>query len=172
MLIKSVRGKSPQIPDSCFIAENATIVGDVEMGEECSVWFNAVVRGDVNSIRMGNRVNVQDGVVIHATYQESKTQIGNNVSIGHNAVVHGCTLKDNVLVGMGGIIMDHAVVESNSIIAAGAVVPKNMKIESNSVYGGIPARKIMDIREDLSKGEIERIAQNYVLYASWFQSDQ
>lgn len=172
MLIKSVRGKKPQIPEDCFIAENATLVGDVEMGNECSVWFNAVIRGDVNSIRMGNRVNVQDGVVIHATYQESKTVIGNNVSIGHNAIVHGCTLKDNVLVGMGSIIMDHAVVESNSIIAAGAVVPKNMKIESNSVYAGIPAKKIMDIREDLSKGEIERIAQNYVLYASWFQSEE
>lgn len=169
-LIKPVRGIHPQISEDCFIAENATIVGDVKIGKECSVWFNAVIRGDVNSIRLGNRVNVQDGVVIHATYKESVTTIGNNVSIGHNAIVHGCTLHDNVLIGMGAIVMDHVVVHSNSIIAAGAVVPKNMIIESGSVYAGIPAKKIKDINPELSKGEINRIAENYLLYSSWFKT--
>lgn len=172
MLIKAVKDKFPKIPEDCFIAENATIVGDVEMGNECSVWFNAVIRGDVNSIRMGNRVNVQDGVVIHATYQVSSTQIGNNVSIGHNAVVHGCTIHDNVLIGMGAIVMDDAVIHSNSIIAAGAVVPKNTIVESGSVYAGIPAKKIKDINPELSKGEIERIAENYILYSSWFKENK
>lgn len=168
-LIKSVRGKHPQIPEDCFIAENATIVGDVVMGTACSIWFNAVVRGDVNSIRLGNQVNVQDGAVIHATYQDSVTTIGNNVSIGHNAIVHGCTVHDNVLIGMGAIVMDHAIIHSNSIIAAGAVVPKNMSIESGSVYAGIPAKKIKNISPELSQGEIQRIAENYTLYASWFK---
>ncbi|NND62518.1 MAG: gamma carbonic anhydrase family protein [Flavobacteriaceae bacterium] len=171
MIIKPVNGKHPKIPNNCFIAENATIVGEVEMGEECSVWFNAVIRGDVHYIKMGSRVNVQDGAVIHATYQKSPTNIGNNVSIGHNAIVHGCTIHDNVLIGMGSIVMDDCVVESNSIIAAGAVVTKNTHVESGSIYAGIPAKKVKDISEELINGEINRIAENYVKYSGWFKED-
>lgn len=170
MIIKPVRGKHPHIPASCFIAENATIVGEVTMGEDCSVWFNAVIRGDVHFIKMGNRVNVQDGAIIHATYQKSPTTIGNNVSIGHNAIVHGCTVQDNVLIGMGSIVMDDCIIEENSIIAAGAVVTKNTRVESGSIYAGIPAKKVKDISADLLTGEIHRIAENYVAYASWFRS--
>lgn len=168
-LIKSVNGKCPQIPDDCYIAENATIVGDVVMGSECSVWFNAVIRGDVHFIKIGNKVNIQDGAVIHATYQKSPTTIGDNVSIGHNAIVHGCTIHDNVLVGMGSIIMDDCVVESNSIIAAGAVVTKNTRVEAGSIYAGVPAKKVKDVSEELISGEIDRIANNYVKYSSWFK---
>ncbi len=169
MIIKSVNGKHPQIPEDCFIAENATIVGDVVMGNQCSVWFNAVIRGDVHFIKMGNKVNVQDGAVIHATYKTSPTTIGNNVSIGHNAIVHGCTIHDNILIGMGSIVMDDCVIESNTIIAAGAVVSKNTRVESGSIYAGIPAKKIKEISPELTKGEIERIANNYVMYSSWFK---
>ena len=168
-IIKPVNGKSPQIPEDCYIAENATIVGDVIMGTQCSVWFNAVIRGDVNFIKMGNKVNVQDGAVIHATYLTSPTSIGNNVSIGHNAIVHGCTIHDNVLVGMGSIIMDDCVVESNSIIAAGAVVTKNTRVEAGSIYAGVPAKKVKDISKELISGEIDRIANNYIKYSSWFK---
>ena len=168
-IIKPVNGKYPQIPEDCYIAENATIVGDVIMGKQCSVWFNAVIRGDVHYIKMGNKVNVQDGAVIHATYQKSPTTIGNNVSIGHNAIVHGCTIKDNVLIGMGSIVMDDCVVESNSIIAAGAVVTQNTRVEAGSIYAGVPAKKVKDISEDLISGEINRIANNYVKYSSWFK---
>lgn len=169
MLIKSVNGKTPVIPEDCYVAENATIVGEVTMGKECSVWFNAVIRGDVNYIKMGNRVNVQDGAVIHATYKVSPTTIGNNVSIGHNAIVHGCTIHDNVLIGMGSIVMDDCIVESNSIIAAGAVVTKNTHVKSGSIYAGVPAKKVAEISPELSKGEVERIAENYVMYSSWFK---
>ncbi|MFI1771872.1 gamma carbonic anhydrase family protein [Thalassobellus citreus] len=168
-VIKPVKGKSPEIPDDCFIAENATIVGDVVMGSECSVWFSAVVRGDVNYIKMGNKVNIQDGAVIHATYKTAPTTIGNNVSIGHNALVHGCTIHDNVLVGMGSIIMDDCVVESNSIIAAGAVLTQNTHVESGSIYAGVPAKKIKDISQELISGQIDRIANNYIKYSSWFK---
>ncbi len=168
-IIKPVNGKSPQIPDDCYIAENATIVGEVSMGNQCSVWFNAVIRGDVHYIKMGNKVNVQDGAVIHATYLKSPTTIGNNVSIGHNAIVHGCTIHDNVLVGMGAIIMDDCVVESNSIIAAGAVVTKNTKIEAGSIYAGVPAKKVKDVSQEMISGEIDRIANNYIKYSSWFK---
>lgn len=168
-IIKPVNGKHPQIPEDCFVAENATIVGDVVMGNECSIWFNAVIRGDVHYIKMGDKVNVQDGAVIHATYQKSPTSIGNNVSIGHNAIVHGCTIHDNVLVGMGSIIMDDCVVESNSIIAAGAVVTKNTHVEAGSIYAGVPAKKVKDISAELISGEIDRIANNYVKYSSWFK---
>ncbi|MEO1031960.1 MAG: gamma carbonic anhydrase family protein [Bacteroidota bacterium] len=168
-IIKPVRGLHPQIPKDCFIADNATIVGEVTMGNNCSIWFNAVVRGDVHYIKMGDKVNVQDGAVIHATYQKSPTTIGNNVSIGHNAIVHGCTIHDDVLVGMGSIIMDDCVVESNSIIAAGAVVTKNTIVESGSIYAGVPAKKVKDISEALISGEINRIANNYVTYSSWFK---
>ena len=168
-IIKPVNGKHPQIPEDCFIAENAVIVGEVSMGTECSIWYNAVIRGDVHYIKMGNKVNVQDGAVIHATYQKSPTTIGNNVSIGHNAIVHGCTIQDNVLIGMGSIIMDDCVVESNSIVAAGAVVTKNTRVEAGSIYAGIPAKKVKDISEELIFGEINRIANNYVKYSSWFK---
>jgi carbonic anhydrase/acetyltransferase-like protein (isoleucine patch superfamily) len=168
-LIKSVRGIEPKMGNDCYLAENATVLGDVVMGDECSVWFNAVIRGDVNSIVMGNRVNVQDGAVIHCTYQKAATTIGNNVSIGHNALVHGCTVHDNVLIGMGSIVMDNCVIESNSIIAAGAVLLEGTHVESGSVYAGVPAKKVKEISKELFEGEVQRIANNYVMYASWFK---
>lgn len=169
MIIKAVNGKSPEIGEDCFIAENATIVGEVTMGSQCSIWFNAVIRGDVHYIKMGNKVNVQDGAVIHCTYQKSPTTIGNNVSIGHNALVHGCTIHDNVLVGMGSIVMDDCVVESNSIIAAGAVLTKGTHVPAGSVFAGVPAKKIKEVDPALSQGEIDRIANNYVKYSGWFK---
>ncbi len=169
-VILPVKGILPTFGNDCYIAPNATIVGDVVMGNECSVWFNAVLRGDVNIIRMGNKVNVQDGAVIHCTYLRSKTIIGNNVSIGHNAIVHGCVIEDNVLVGMGSVIMDNAQIGSNSIIAAGAVVLENTIIEPGSIYAGVPAKKVKDISQDKLKGEINRIAENYITYSSWFKS--
>ena len=168
-IIKPVNNKHPQIPKDCYIAENATIVGEVIMGNQCSIWFNAVVRGDVHYIKMGNKVNVQDGAVIHATYQKSPTSIGNNVSIGHNAIVHGCTIHDDVLIGMGSIIMDDCIIESNCIIAAGAVLTKNTKVETGSIYAGVPAKKVKDISKELINGEINRIADNYVKYSGWFR---
>jgi carbonic anhydrase/acetyltransferase-like protein (isoleucine patch superfamily) len=167
-LILPVKGVLPVMGNNCFIAPNATIVGDVVMGDECSVWFNTVLRGDVNFIRMGNKVNVQDGAVIHCTYQKTGTTIGNNVSIGHNAIVHGCVIDDNVLVGMGAIVMDNARIGSNSIIAAGAVVLENTIVEPGTIYAGIPAKKVKDISQELIHGEIERIANNYVMYSGWF----
>lgn len=169
-LIKPVKGIYPKIPEDCFVAENATIVGDVKLGKGCSVWFQTVIRGDVHSITIGNEVNIQDGAVIHATYKVSPTIIGNCVSIGHNAIVHGCTIHDHVLIGMGSIIMDDCIIESNSIIAAGAVVTKGTHVPSGSVFAGIPARKIKEVSQDLQKGEIERIAKNYSMYASWFDA--
>ena len=169
MILKTLLGKTPEYGADCYFAENSTVIGDVKMGDQCSVWFNAVIRGDVHYIRLGNKVNVQDGAVIHATYKKSPTEIGNNVSIGHNALVHGCTIHDNVLVGMGAIIMDDCVVHSNSIIAAGAVLTKGTVVESGSVYGGMPARKIKDIEPHLLTGEVERIADSYVKYAGWYK---
>lgn len=171
-VILPVKGVYPKMGENCFVAPNATIVGDVVMGNECSIWFNAVVRGDVNSIRMGNKVNIQDGVVIHCTYEKTKTVIGNNVSVGHNAIIHGCTIEDNVLVGMGAIIMDNAHVGANTIIAAGAVVLEGTHIEKGTVYAGVPAKKVKDINMDLIKGEINRIADNYIMYASWFKEEE
>ncbi len=171
MIIKSVRGKTPEIGNDCFIAENAVIVGEVSMGDQCSIWYSTVIRGDVHFIKMGNKVNVQDGAVIHCTYQKSPTTIGNNVSIGHNALVHGCTIKNNVLVGMGSIIMDDCVVESNSIIAAGAVLTQGTHVEAGSIYAGIPAKKIKDVSPELSSGEINRIADAYVTYSGWFKEE-
>jgi len=168
-VILPVKGISPVIPAGCFIAPNATIVGDVVMGDDCSIWFNAVVRGDVNSIRMGNKVNVQDGACIHCTYEKTKTVIGNNVSIGHHAIVHGCTVADNVLIGMGAIIMDNAVIGENSLIAAGAVVLEGTQVPPGSIFAGVPARKVKDISPELLKGEVERIANNYLMYSSWFK---
>jgi len=168
-LIKEVRGFKPQIGRDVYIAENATIIGEVTCGTQCSFWFNAVVRGDVNYIKMGDKVNVQDGAVIHGTFEKSPTNIGDNVSIGHQAMIHGCTIKSNVLVGMGAIIMDDCVVGENSIIAAGAVLTSRTIVEPGSVYAGVPAKKVRDVDENLIVGEINRIANNYIKYASWYK---
>jgi carbonic anhydrase/acetyltransferase-like protein (isoleucine patch superfamily) len=166
--IFEIKGKLPKWGNNCFVAPNATLCGDIIMGDECSIWFNAVIRGDVNFIRMGNKVNVQDGAVIHCTYLKTATHIGNNVSIGHNAIVHGCVIEDNVLIGMGAIVMDNAKIGSNSIIAAGAVVLENTIVEAGSIYAGVPAKKVKNISQELISGEIERIANNYLMYASWY----
>jgi carbonic anhydrase/acetyltransferase-like protein (isoleucine patch superfamily) len=168
-LIKPVKGVVPNIGQGCFLADNATIVGDVIMGRDCSVWFNAVVRGDVHYIRIGNNVNIQDGVVIHCTYRKAPVRIGNNVSIAHNAIIHGCTIHDNVLIGMGAVIMDDVVIHNHCIIAAGALVTKGTIIEEGSVFAGVPAKKIKEVDRDLSEGEIQRIANSYNMYASWYK---
>lgn len=168
-LIKECRGMTPKHGDDCWFADNATIVGDVEMGNQCSVWFNAVVRGDVNSIRMGNKVNIQDGAVLHCTYEKTKVNLGNNVSVGHNALVHGCTVEDNVLIGMGAIVMDNCYIEANCIIAAGAVLLEGTRVESWSIYAGVPAKKVKILSPELFEGEVQRIANNYVMYSGWFK---
>lgn len=175
-LILPCRDFIPQNGENCWFAPNATIVGNVIMGDDCSVWFNAVIRGDVNSIRMGNRVNVQDGAVIHCTYENlaagqagTKTVLGNNVSIGHNALVHGCTVEDNVLIGMGAIVMDNCYIEENCIIAAGAVLLENTRVEKWSVYAGVPAKKVKTLSPELFEGEVKRIATNYLMYSGWFK---
>lgn len=169
MIIKELNGHTPKFGKDCFLAENSVIVGDVEMGAQCSIWYNAVIRGDVNYIRIGNKVNIQDGAVVHCTYQKFPTNIGNNVSIGHNAIVHGCTVHDNVLIGMGSIVMDDCVVESNTIIAAGAIVTQGTRVEGGTIYAGIPAKKIKEISKELISGEIERIANNYIKYSGWYK---
>jgi carbonic anhydrase/acetyltransferase-like protein (isoleucine patch superfamily) len=171
-LIKSVRGFTPRMGEDCWLAETATVIGDVVMGDQCSVWFNAVVRGDVNSIRIGDRVNIQDNAVIHCTYEQAATTIGNDVSIGHAALVHGCTIEDMVLIGMGAIVMDNCVVKSGSIIAAGAVLLEGTIVESGCVYAGIPAKKVKEISPELFKGQVERIAKNYIKYSSWFKDEE
>ncbi len=168
-LIKDVRGYAPKFGNDCYLAENSTIVGEVICGDQCSFWFNAVVRGDVNFIKMGNKVNVQDGVCIHGTFEKAGTTIGNNVSLGHNAMVHGCTIEDNVLVGMGAIIMDGAVIGENSVIAAGAIVLENTVVKPGSLFAGVPAKFIKKIDEKLIEGQINRIANNYVKYSSWYK---
>ena len=168
-LIIECKGITPKFGEDCWLAENSTVVGDVEMGNQCSIWFNAVVRGDVNSIKMGNKVNIQDGAVIHCTYEKTKVNIGNNVSVGHNALVHGCTIEDNVLVGMGAIVMDNCYIEENCIIAAGAVLLEGTRVESWSIYAGVPAKKIKMLSPELFKGEVQRIANNYVMYSGWFK---
>jgi carbonic anhydrase/acetyltransferase-like protein (isoleucine patch superfamily) len=168
-LVKTVNGIEPKFGKNCYLAENCTVVGDVVTGDDCSIWFNAVVRGDVNSIRLGNKVNVQDGAVIHCTYQKTKTNIGNNVSIGHNAIVHGCTVHDNVLIGMGAIVMDNCVIESNCIIAAGAVLTENTRVEAGTIWAGVPAKKVKNIDQKLLEGEVHRIANNYLMYSGWFK---
>lgn len=168
-LIKKLLGKTPQMGSDTFLAETATIIGDVKMGSECSVWYNAVIRGDVNFITMGDKVNVQDNAMLHCTFEKFPLIIGNNVSIGHNAIVHGCTVHDNVLIGMGAIVMDDCMVESNSIIGAGSVVVQGTHVKSGEVWGGIPARKIKDISTELLEGEVNRIANNYVKYSSWYK---
>lgn len=171
-LIKTCRGKEPKWGKDCYLAENATLVGDINAGDECSFWFNCVVRGDVNAIRLGNKVNVQDGAVIHCTYEKAATTIGNNVSIGHNALVHGCTVHDNVLIGMGAIVMDGVVIEENCLIAAGAVVLEGTHVESGSVYAGVPAKKVKSLSKELFEGEIKRIANNYLMYSGWFKENE
>ena len=168
-LIKEVRGFEPKIGENVFIAENATIVGDVVIGDDCSIWFNAVLRGDVNSIRVGNKVNIQDGAVLHTLYQKSVIEIGNNVSIGHNAVIHGAKIEDNVLIGIGATVLDHAVIGSNSIIAANALVLSNTIVEPNSVYAGVPAKKVKDIEPHQTAEMINKIANKYLMYASWYK---
>ena len=167
-LILPVEGVYPKYGKECFFAENATVVGRVEMGDRCSVWFNAVVRGDVNTIKIGNNTNIQDGAVIHCTYQRFSTTIGNNVSIAHNAIVHGCVVEDNVLIGMGAIVMDDSVVGEGSIVAAGSVVLQGTKIEPGSIYAGVPAKRVKDVGEEM-KAVFERTAQNYIKYAKWFK---
>jgi carbonic anhydrase/acetyltransferase-like protein (isoleucine patch superfamily) len=168
-LILPVRGISPKFGNNCFIAENATVAGDVTMGNDCSVWFNAVVRGDVHYIKIGNKVNIQDGAIIHCTYQKAPTEIGDNVSIGHAAIVHGCTVKENVLIGMRAVVMDHVVIEPNSIIAAGAVVLENTIVESGTIYAGVPAKKVKNVSPEIFKDLVERISNNYVMYSEWFK---
>lgn len=171
-LIKPVRGIHPTIGKECFLADNATVVGDVVMGDDCSVWFNAVLRGDVNSIRIGNNVNIQDGAVLHTLYQKSTIEIGDNVSIAHNAVIHGAKIASNVLIGIGAIVLDHTVIGENSIVAAGAVVLSNTVIEPNSIWGGNPARKLKDIEPQQSAEMIQKIARNYKMYAGWFMEEE
>ena len=170
-IIKKLNGHTPKFGKNCFLADNAAIIGDVEMGNDCSIWFGAVLRGDVHSIRIGNKVNIQDNATIHATYKKSPTNIGNNVSIAHNAVIHGCTIKDNVLIGMGAIVLDDAVVESNTIVAAGSVVTKGTVVESGWVYAGTPAKKMKQLGEELLKGGVERIVNAYSMYASWYEDE-
>ena len=167
-IIKSLRGKTPVFGKDCFLAESAVIIGDTTMGDHCSIWYNAVVRGDVNYIKIGNNVNIQDNAVIHATYEKSPTNIGNNVSIAHGAIVHGCTIHDNVLIGMNAVVLDDAIIQSNSIVAAGAIVTKGTVVESGTVYAGSPAKKIKDMSQSLLEGEINRIANNYHKYAGWY----
>lgn len=169
-LIKSVRGLTPKFGENCFLVENASIVGEVIMGDNCSVWFNAVVRGDVNSIEIGNNTNIQDGAVVHCTYKTAKTVIGNNVSIAHNAIVHGCTIHDNVLIGMGAIVMDNAIVHSGSIIAAGSVVLENTIVEANSIYAGTPAKRVKEVGSS-RKDVFERTAKNYIMYSKWYSEE-
>ena len=169
MLIKSVLGKKPLWGRDCFFADNATLIGDIVIGDFCSIWFNTVIRGDVNKIRIGNNVNIQDGSVVHATFKKSSTSIGNHVSIGHNSTIHGCIIEDYVLIGMGSIVMDDSKISSNTIIAAGSVITENTFVEPNSVYGGVPAKKIKDIEQSKSKKEIERIAKNYIIYSNWYK---
>ncbi len=168
-LIKELKGKTPVIGENCFLAETATLIGDVELGNDCSIWFGAVIRGDVHYIKIGNNTNVQDNAVIHATYKKSPTNIGNNVIIAHGAIVHGCTIKDNVMIGMNAVILDNVIIESNTIIAAGSVVTKGTHVESGSVYAGTPAKKIKAISTELLDGEIHRIANAYSMYASWYK---
>src|SRR5690606_29530499 len=168
-LIRTLRGFTPAFGRDTFLAETAVVIGDVVMGDGCSVWYNAVVRGDVHSIRIGHRVNIQDNATLHCTYQKCGLTIGNDVSIGHNAIVHGCTVEDKVLIGMGAIVMDQAVIGTGSVIAAGAVVTQGTVVPPGSVMAGVPAKRIGAVSKELSAGEVERIATNYGLYANWYK---
>ena len=171
-IIKSLRGKTPVFGQDCWLSETAVIIGDTTLGEGCSIWYGAILRGDVNFIKIGNNVNIQDNAVIHATYLKSPTTIGDNVTIAHGAVVHGCTIHNNVLIGINSVILDDAIIHSDTIIAAGAVVTKVMIVESGAVYAGSPARKIKDISPQLLEGEINRIANNYHMYAGWYKDTE
>jgi len=171
-LVIPVNGVHPKFGANCFLAENSTVVGDVEMGDDCSVWFTSVVRGDVNTVRIGNKVNIQDGAILHCTYQKASVTIGNNVSIGHRAIVHGCTIHDNVLIGMGAIVMDHAVIGENSIVAAGAIVLENTIVEPGSIYAGIPAKKVKEVNREKFRNLIEKISNNYIMYSGWFKKSE
>ena len=168
-IIRSVRGFTPKIGKNVFIAETAAVIGDVEIGDDCSIWYSAVIRGDVNSIKIGNKVNIQDGSVLHTLYQKSTIEIGNNVSIGHNVCIHGAKIEDDVLIGIGSTILDGAVIGSNSIIAANSLVLSNTIVEPGSLYGGSPAKKIKDISQEQSKEMIDKIANNYIMYAGWYK---
>ena len=168
-LVRTLNGSTPAFGEDCFLAETAVVIGDVVMGSQCSVWYNAVVRGDVSAIRIGDRVNIQDNATLHCTYQRAALTIGNDVSIGHNAIVHGCTVRDRVLIGMGAIVMDHAVIGEGSVIAAGAVVLEGTEVAPGSLMAGVPAKRIRDVGADLSTNEIERIAKNYLMYSGWFK---
>lgn len=170
-LIKSIRGFKPQFGKGCYFAENATIIGDLVCGDDCSFWFQSIVRADVNSIKMGNKVNIQDGAVIHCTYKTAPTVIGDNVSIGHKAIVHGCTIGNNVLVGMGAIVMDHAIVEDNCLIAAGAIVLENSHLKSGGIYAGIPAKRVKELPKETFEGTVQRIANNYLMYSKWYEEE-
>ncbi len=170
-LIKEVRGFTPKFGENVYLAENATIIGDVEMGNDCSIWFNAVLRGDVNSIRIGNKVNIQDGSVLHTLYQKSTVEIGDNVSIGHNVTIHGAKIEDNVLVGIGATVLDHAVIGHNSIIAANSLVLTGTIVEPNSVYAGVPAKKVKEIEPNQTKEMINKIANNYLMYSDWYKDE-
>ena len=171
-VIREIKGMTPKFGENCFLAETAVVIGDVVMGDDCSIWYGAVLRGDVNSFRIGNKVNIQDGAVIHTLYQRSKTTIGNNVSIGHNAVIHGATIEDSCLIGMGAIVLDNAVVESGAIVAAGALIPPGMRVEGGAIYAGVPAKKIKDVSAEQQKDIIERIATDYIMYASWYKNEK
>jgi carbonic anhydrase/acetyltransferase-like protein (isoleucine patch superfamily) len=168
-LIKSVRGFTPEIGEDCFLADNATIIGDVKIGDGCSIWFNTVLRGDVNSIRIGNGVNIQDGSVLHTLYEKSTIEIGDNVSVGHNVTIHGATVKDYALIGMGATVLDHAIVGEGSIVAAGALVLKDTVIEPNTIWGGVPAKFIKKVDPEQSKEINHKIAKNYHMYSKWYE---
>ncbi|MFI3320965.1 MAG: gamma carbonic anhydrase family protein [Rikenellaceae bacterium] len=170
-LIKEVRGITPKIAEGVYLSENATIIGDVTIGKECSIWFNAVLRGDVNTITVGNRVNIQDGAVIHTLYKKSTTTIGNNVSIGHNAVIHGATIEDNCLIGMGAVVLDNAVIEKGSIVAANALILTGTRVEAGTIWAGVPAKKIKTVDPEQNRDIIERIANDYLMYSSWYSED-
>ena len=171
-LIKTLKGITPVIGENCYLSENATVIGDVVMGKDCSIWFNAVLRGDVNSIRIGDRVNIQDGAVIHTLYGKSVTEIGNNVSIGHNAVVHGAKIEDNFLIGIGAVVLDNAVIGTGSIIAANALVLTGTVVESGSIYAGVPAKKVKDVEPEQAKDIVQRIANDYLMYSSWYKEEE
>jgi len=171
-LIKTVRGFTPEYGKNCYLAENSTIIGDVVIGDYCSIWFQTVIRGDVNSIRIGNKVNIQDGAVLHCLYERSKILIGTNVSIGHNVIIHGATLKDNVLIGMGAIVMDNAIIGENSIIAAGAVILEGTIVEPGSIYAGVPARFMKKVNQEQAAEMIDKIANNYLFYAGWYTDEK
>lgn len=170
-IIKEVRGFTPKMGSNCFLAETAAVIGDVTMGDDCSVWYGTVLRGDVNTIVIGNKVNIQDGAVVHTLYQRSKTIIGNNVSIGHNATVHGATIEDNCLIGIGAVVLDNAIVESGAIVAAGALITSGMRVEANSIYAGVPAKKIKEVSPEQQRDIVERIANDYTMYASWYKEE-